>query len=174
MSIAEKSTDGLFTVLKWTQKEVCDLKGCFTDLNNRVTNLEQKISWNRRDNEGQETPLLRKRQQLQEDRLTSIECSMSKIGQNVRATIANNHKIARNNTIIINAMVEKLEKNQKGLLVVDLDANRGGSRSAGEGISTRTQANIKRKTHTAQILKQGLQDMKDVEKEAVELLNTLE
>lgn len=75
-------------------------------------------------------------------------------------------------------MVEKLKKNQKGSLVMDLDVDRGGCRSAGEGISTHTQANTKRRTptssHMAQILKQGLQDMKDVEKEAGELLKTLD
>ena len=110
--------------------------------------------------------------------MTRLERNMSKIGQNIKATVVHNHKISRHNAIIINAMVEKLEKNQKGSLVVDLDANRGCSSAVVEGISTRTRANTKRKTpissHTAQILKQGLQDMKDVEKEAEELMNTLE
>lgn len=96
----------------------------------------------------------------------------------MKMTMKQNHRMARHNAIIINTMIEKLDKSQQGSLVVDLEKDKGKSKEEDMGISERTRANLKRKAppspHMVQTFKRGVQEMQNLEVETMEVLKSLD
>lgn len=156
---ARNNISDIFKVLKWAYQEINELNQRNRDFYNKSEELELKLAALSYEEGKLNKSSVGKKGGDTEEKYKSMEEEMVKIKNNLKIVVEQNHKMARHNAIIINAMFEKMEKTQQSLLVVDLEENKE-IKNEDQGISKRTWANLKRKvpptTQMVQILKRGV------------------
>lgn len=144
LASARNDISDIFKVLKWAYREINEPNQRNRELYSKSEELELKLAALTNEEGNLNERSIGKKGSDIDEKYKSMEKEMVKIKNNLKIIVEQNHKMVRHNAIIINAMSEKLEKTQQGSLVVDLEENME-SKNEDQGISKRTQANLKRK-----------------------------